>query len=281
MGRVQNTKGNNKLKKCENCGEVRSERNKRFCNLKCSSEFHRKYKTGKWSVEARIKANNTMKVKKTGLRDPKVVAKCIETNRNNGTSIGFNSDLRMKGTKMSQVVCKKNKTGIYDLEVKKRAVETNRNNGTSVYDPKVRALGIKKSVESNRKNGSGFFDTNVTDKGRKKIRERKRYLYNGLYFDSISEMKIGILLEKVGYNLVSGVNFQISVGNKFIDFFINGIFIEYHPILYFHKHTAKQYYKQRRKVLDENGFKNNPLIIIDERITSSFSLKPYLSSFSS
>jgi len=60
-------------------------------------------------------------------------------------------------------------------------------------------------------------------------------------------------------------NVHFLVGFKEIDFFIHDCFIEHHPYnpLYDKKDIKlKGYYKKRRKALNENGYKDFPLIII-------------------
>ena len=51
------------------------------------------------------------------------------------------------------------------------------------------------------------------------------------------------------------------------DFFINNlVFVEFHPPQNYDGkkiETVKSYYQGRRKILDENGYKNYPLIVID------------------
>lgn len=52
-------------------------------------------------------------------------------------------------------------------------------------------------------------------------------------FASKSEYACGMLLERYvrGFELQSGHTFQVGVGhNKSIDFYVNGVFVEYHPI---------------------------------------------------
>ena len=54
-----------------------------------------------------------------------------------------------------------------------------------------------------------------------------------LSFASRSEYACGMLLERYvkGFELHQGVTYQVGVGhNKTIDFLINGVFVEYHPI---------------------------------------------------
>ena len=67
-----------------------------------------------------------------------------------------------------------------------------------------------------------------------------------------------------------GINCQINIGSKYIDFYpqqydkkLQGIFIEIHPCnTLFEKRNSISYYNERRKILDDNGFKSKKLIII-------------------
>ena len=90
------------------------------------------------------------------------------------------------------------------------------------------------------------------------ILSHSTYKWKKVGFLSKQELECAkILLDK----LIKGVNCHVRVGNKIIDFKINNVFIEFHP-WDFNKLTDEQYCSQRRKVLDENGFKDNQLIIL-------------------
>jgi len=98
-------------------------------------------------------------------------------------------------------------------------------------------------------------------------RKNYPYLYNECYFDSEEERIVcqrfveSGLLEKP----IENVNVHIRINRKHIDFFIqNKIFVEYHPTRTYGRNveTAEDYFKERRKILDDNGYNNYPLIII-------------------
>ncbi len=62
----------------------------------------------------------------------------------------------------------------------------------------------------------------------------------------------------------SNVHFQI--GKCHIDFFIEGkVFVEFHPPRNFGRkiETVEGYFLERRTILDKNGFKNYPLVVIN------------------
>lgn len=71
-----------------------------------------------------------------------------------------------------------------------------------------------------------------------------------------------ILCEGFGITPIEGVNCHIRMGDtkKTVDFRpAENLFIEYHPRDW--NLTHEQYYDQRRKLLDENGFQKCRLVI--------------------
>ncbi|MBD3354573.1 hypothetical protein GF361_01150 [Candidatus Woesearchaeota archaeon] len=64
-----------------------------------------------------------------------------------------------------------------------------------------------------------------------------------------------------------GKNVHFKIGRCHIDFFIqNKIFVEFHPPMKFGRskgETVKSYYEEKRKILNENGYKYYPVIVID------------------
>lgn len=98
---------------------------------------------------------------------------------------------------------------------------------------------------------------------------RKNYPYKFMAcsFDSNQEKLLceklieGGLIEKP----LEKINVHFIVGKCHIDFFIqNKLFLEYHPLRKFGRiiDTEGSYFNERRKLLDENGFKNKPLVVI-------------------
>lgn len=67
-----------------------------------------------------------------------------------------------------------------------------------------------------------------------------------LSFSSKSEAACGIMLEKYvpDFKLVPGETFQIPVGSKKIDFQLEGVFVEFHPIQLRHEFASKKAYDQ-------------------------------------
>ena len=87
-----------------------------------------------------------------------------------------------------------------------------------------------------------------------------------LSFGSKSELKCAKILNKCGMPLIDGETVHFKIGLKEIDFRVknvnilpDGTFIEYHPYDRDGR-TNEKYYKERRKVLDENGY-NDKLIV--------------------
>jgi hypothetical protein len=98
---------------------------------------------------------------------------------------------------------------------------------------------------------------------------RKNYPYEFMdcLFDSNEERKLCKIFvqERLMKTPIEKENIHLRIGRRHIDFFLgNKIFVEYHPpIKYGAKNeTIDNYYTERRKILDDNGYKTYPLIII-------------------
>lgn len=129
----------------------------------------------------------------------------------------------------------------------------------------------------------------------------QKVIYGENYYDSYMEATTATLLEKYipNFRIERGKTYQVAEGlDKKIDFFINGVFVEYNPIIFAapkrgsfetieeysafkvffdclpleerqqylqdtHKHLKEQYYQKRKAALDKNpAFKNNELLIV-------------------
>lgn len=96
-------------------------------------------------------------------------------------------------------------------------------------------------------------------------RKNSPYLWDGVSFLSNEECKCAkLLLSKP----IDGVNCNIKIGKKIIDFYpqqndklFQGKFVEFHPWDW-NGLTENEYYKQRKKVIDNSEFKNKELIVI-------------------
>ena len=75
-------------------------------------------------------------------------------------------------------------------------------------------------------------------------------------------MEIGLCIHFQIEKLKNNINLHKWVGCKEIDFVLNSIdcAIEVHPNSF--GRNVLEYFKQRRKTLDENGFKNYNLLVI-------------------
>lgn len=100
------------------------------------------------------------------------------------------------------------------------------------------------------------------------ISKQSPYFYDSVSFESKAELQIAKWLLK--YNIIArvlkGENYQFRIGNKFFDFKLNNIFIEYHPTQFFKYHGAKfgfDYFVARRQILDENNYNNCELFVFD------------------
>ena len=98
---------------------------------------------------------------------------------------------------------------------------------------------------------------------------RKNYPYKFMdcNFDSKEEMMFCKKLVELGLieKPIEKVNVPFRIRRKHIDFFIQNIlFVEYHPLIKFGSkmETGNSYYKERRQLLDRNGFLGYPLIVI-------------------
>lgn len=100
---------------------------------------------------------------------------------------------------------------------------------------------------------------------------RKNYPYKfmGCLFDSENEKRLCEILVKKGLmsSPQEGKNIHFKIKRSHVDFFIkNKVFVEFHPPMSYGRkkgETVKSYYKEKRKVLDENGYKDYPLFVID------------------
>lgn len=98
---------------------------------------------------------------------------------------------------------------------------------------------------------------------------RKNYPYRFMdcLFDSGQERFLCQKLVEIGLidRPIEKENIHFRIGKKHIDFFIkNKLFIEFHPSIKLNskQETKESYYLERRKLLDENGFLNYPLVLI-------------------
>jgi hypothetical protein len=86
----------------------------------------------------------------------------------------------------------------------------------------------------------------------------------GVYFDSFEEKAVAeLLFSYFGIVPINNVNCHVVVNGRIIDFYVFGCFIEYHPGVMFPGKVidnSEVYYKKRRNILDNNGFRKNVLL---------------------
>lgn len=243
---------------------------------KKASEIHRQNKIGFFSKEfqetygeiGRRKggkiAVEKMKKNKIGFFNPDFHKKNIEKQKKNKTGF-FREDKKIQ--KMGGNATKQKHPNIY-RKIGLRVAEIHRKNGTGYFDKEVCSRGGKACVK--KYGGYAWIDHHKNGLTTiKKIRENKPYYFAGIPHDSNEEKEVSKILYNNGMNLKEGKSVHIRIGRKEIDFQLNnlekfgiknGTFMEYHP--WDMDKTDEQYYQSRRKVLDDNGYKDNQLLVI-------------------
>lgn len=94
------------------------------------------------------------------------------------------------------------------------------------------------------------------------------YEFMNCLFDSDGERRLCniFIKESLMKKPIEKKNIHFRIGRRHVDFFIeNKIFVEYHPPRKFGKkiETVRSYYNEKRKFLNENGYEDYPLIVID------------------
>jgi hypothetical protein len=192
----------------------------------------------------------------------------------------FEPIARARGKKLSHITNKKNRTGFYDPEVIKKRIEKSlatqkRLKVGAYYNPEIRKKNQILGQITQKKNKIGFHNSKLQSiLGRrggkisgpltaKKLRKTKNIIWRGVHFDSWKEVEIAMsIFFQFGIKLKEGKNCHIQIGSREYDFFVYETFLEYHPILPFYKESKEDYIINRRNNLNEQGYKNNPLLII-------------------
>ncbi|GAG21177.1 unnamed protein product [marine sediment metagenome] len=92
--------------------------------------------------------------------------------------------------------------------------------------------------------------------------------FMGISFPSITERDVAKLrFEILGIVPINNVNCHIMIKNKEFDFEQFGFIQEHHPYMQplYKTIPQEEYYRQRREILDSNGYKKSPLIITENR----------------
>ena len=229
--------------------------------------IQRKNKTGLFGISyeqhSQVSKNNMRiaKKNKTGFFDPSHRIQKM------GSKIGY---------KISHKMQRLNGIGFWNSKVQselgRRGNISNKKNKTGFWDPKVH----KKSLQSQKENKTGFFDPKNARKNGKIggpiggamtaeiLRNNYGYSFKRVKYFSMAEREFAVNIYYQIGKLIVGKNYQVKIGSKTFDFFINNTFIEYHPHIpgWYNKYSPKQYYNQRRQILDENGYENYSLIVI-------------------
>ena len=238
----------------------------------------RKNKIGFFDAEAQRrmheKSHKTCKKNKKGFFDPKIQSKGgkrgSEICRKNKKGMFFDPEIHKRAGKRSQEVQHLNPKKVHEDAVKRgliggpKIAEINKKLKKGFWSPKIQSMGGKKcqellklnpkksheihsnagfaAVESNRKNKPYRFMQTLFDSGQEK------YFFQQLFFN-------------LGFVPIERENSHVKLNGGEIDAKLwDYIFIEWHS--WNKKLTPTEYYISRRKLLDENGFKENPLIVI-------------------
>lgn len=155
----------------------------------------------------------------------------------------------------------------------KKGAEKNRKNKSGpFFNPEIRKISCSHGGKNCTKKHGGWAWIDHHKNGLNtvmKIRLNKPYYYNNIPHDSGEERKVSNIFCNFGMDLVEGKTVHVRIGRKEFDWKSNGLnkfgieddtFIEYHP--WDKNKTDKEYYEERRKVLDKNGYENNELIVV-------------------
>ena len=252
------------------CKYCKDEINKgSFCNRKCYFSY---------SKENNIGFFNSKTQRKNGILGGKIAA---ENNRKTNKSMCFDKKLQSKGGKTSF----ERKAGMFGfskeqiIEVNKKVNATNKKNKTAFYDANLQTNLAKRAVKVNRKNNTGFFDIRIQRMGGQVAvnasRKKSKHVWLGVNFMSKAEMNIA---KEILAKPILDINCSFSVGSATIDFFPQSYdkmyqnkFVEFHcfgkdnreiEFVYHSNLTREEYYNNRRKILDDNGYKNKELVVI-------------------
>lgn len=217
------------MKKCKYCIKVLSSQKVKaeavFCNRKCFNKYCKKNNCGFYSFEVQSKAGKL-------------------------------------GIKKCHKVCKQKKIGAWCLNKKEKKF------GTFGFTKKQHNIFANRAVVYNRKNNIGpWFNPELNREMRERSSRNRRSLYsfNGVFFDSRCECEIAMCLYyQYNLNLEFRKTVHFLIGRKEFDFFVENLklFIEYHRWDRKHGRNLHAYIKDRRKILDLNGYKDYNLLVI-------------------
>lgn len=235
---------------------------------KVTVERCKKNGTGIFSKESRKKLHIILKAKKVGFYNPETGRKAGKvggpraaiTNKRNKTSAAYSFEIQSKAGKQNTINNKDKKLGYFSDESHRKGQETlRREQKSAFYNPKTRfeicSLAGRAGYESRIKN--------------------TKYYWEDVGFMSKKEMEVAkLILTKP----LKNINCHVRIGGKYFDFYpqqedklLQNSFVEFHCFkdgkeigpVYNSDMTYKEYFNSRRKVLDENGFKDVKLILLD------------------
>ena len=208
-----------------------------------------------------------------------------------------------KAWKITYDICKKNGLGFFNpklqSELGKRSMKKRKDEGKFIEHQKMAGKSAGKKSAERRKSDPSFNDyMNKCSKkgaitrdmrrledpaynkryldqckraGQLSIESRRRnfpYEFMENKFDSNEEREVCRLLvrHKIIDKPVEGVNVHFRVNGGEIDFFLKDtVFLEFHPCnIFYHKENYDEYYQRRRHLLDRNGYKHIPLIVLQK-----------------
>lgn len=136
---------------------------------------------------------------------------------------------------------------------------------------KHHSMETKKKMSEARKNFIKEHPNEAQETGKKaglaalaSLRKNSPYYLDNVPFASGEERQAMIIIcEKFDIVPIEGKNCHVRMNGKEIDFRpFDNLFVEYHPRDW-DDLTPNQYYEQRKKLLDENGFQNCKLIVTE------------------
>lgn len=170
--------------------------------------------------------------------------------------------------KKANIKCKEENPEKYHTQrVNSGNMAAKKNNGWATYNKEFRQKYPEKYhiQRINICSKAGKLGGPAAEKSR---RENSPYRFLDVSFLSGQERQVAMLFnKKLGFIPQNGVNCSFKVNRSIIDFKFGDDFIEYHPFHYKNNtdksgRTFEQYFEARRKILDENGYKNASLIVL-------------------
>jgi len=226
------------------------------CCLKCRDEYVKENKIGWLSDESKKKIAKT----KEKNHDKNYIISTINCkNCNNEIKLEHKID-----EQIDRNFCNSNCFGEYNINMQKQKC-------IGWFDKEKSRLRRIKATKTNKKNQTGIFSVESRKKALKNSMkaqlEKRNNRYKGLFFGSKGELATAKFLEKniSDFRLLLGKTFQINVGSRYFDFLVKKTFIEFHPgTNWCHDIKGKEYYDFRRKILDDNGYDDFKLVVLEK-----------------